>query len=656
MKRSAVLLLLLGGAFLIWQASDDVKARVRRVSNGPVKVEKGRGEEEAAAARPGEPAVESDAPSARTIRWKILPGDFGVPPDGTRIRLRPIDDLDSVNPPNEGILRNGWLIVAGWSAETQLCARATGPGNIYAQLEAGESPRVGKAVAFQRGHCVEVRLREADGRPVRGIAIGLTRKDEYNWDAEVSTDADGIARFEALPSEFASLYVLHGPGDSRGQTVTEWIGRVDLRGRDTAVVYTLRPRVRLDVRLIQGRQKFPFDEISGTGLLVDTLQFDASSGRLTGWIVPQRGETHLDLGYENRLRFTVATLELPAPAGVWAGDIPIRSGTLRIEGRGKAPENDVWLTLVRIQDKQRELDTMWNWSSGLSVEITAEPGTYELRTDQAGAVVARAQLAPGGEATLIADASSLERVVCHVLGPDGKPASGAEVRISESDWLEEGIYVGGGSFFHGLVAKGARYRLRVKHESLIPHPTLGAYERVGGREDIVLRLVEGPTTLVSLPQRFGALKHVYLLRGEKEFELALVRDGERWRFTGYVPGRCSLWLEPERGAPVVMRDIDLGAAGNDLGTLEPRPGSTLRVRVRVDEGFVAPAFTTTVYRQTAPELCMAHRVDSENGETRVGQLPAGVYQVFIDSAVPVGDREITLNGTDDAELVFDLRR
>ena len=48
MKRSAVLLLLLGGAFLIWRASDDVKARARRVSNGPVKVEKGRGEAEAA--------------------------------------------------------------------------------------------------------------------------------------------------------------------------------------------------------------------------------------------------------------------------------------------------------------------------------------------------------------------------------------------------------------------------------------------------------------------------------------------------------------------------------------------------------------------------------------------------------------------------------
>ena len=114
---------------------------------------------------------------------------------------------------------------------------------------------------------------------------------------------------------------------------------------------------------------------------------------------------------------------------------------------------------------------------------------------------------------------------------------------------------GQGRFHTCLVESATPYRLRVSHHRLVPDPASDSFEGVGARGDIILRLVEGPVASVTLPARFGELDRVFLWRKSDEYpyDLGLRQAGERFRFTGYPPGRYSLYFELSGAGGVRLR-------------------------------------------------------------------------------------------------------
>jgi len=518
---------------------------------------------------------------------------------------------------------------------------------------------------------VVVHVVDHTGSDAEGVLVvrGPAYEADYGELEGTATDARGRARFEIeSDEESAEFCVKLGTSHRDGDPFHEPAGSVVLGEGEVTLTHRLLRPVRLDVRLVQGAVKIPFEMLRCAGLRMETVKYDAATGRLTGWIVPRRTASQLQLAYEHEqlgLWFPIASLELPASESGWTGEIPVQAGRLWIRCMGAPPETDFKLMLTREggslpwfeqPDKYRIEHTQWDESK--RQPFVAAPGVYALRTFDSEVALARVELVAGGEATLVADASRIGRIRCRVLGPDGKDVKEVHVWINDLGILNS-QRTEQGTFHTGLVESATPYRLGVSHNRLVPDSASDSFEGVGARDDIILRLVEGPVAVVTVPARFGELDRVSLWRKSDKHALGLKlrRDGERWRFTGYPPGRYSLYFELSGAGAVRMDGVDMGPEGTDLGTLRPPKGTTLRFRFPDSPDRAERTFRMMLYRVDRPSMSYSdHGRDSEHRELTYRFLGAGRYKAKIWTDGGTLQPEFVLDGKTDVEFVIKSRR
>jgi hypothetical protein len=67
--------------------------------------------------------------------------------------------------------------------------------------------------------------------------------------------------------------------------------------------------------------------------------------------------------------------------------------------------------------------------------------------------------------------------------------------------------------------------------------------------------------------------------GEPVFEAPGLLEGPRLRFSGFVPGRYTVWIDSAPYAPTVLRGVDLRDGENDLGQVTVSSGTTVVLKV-----------------------------------------------------------------------------
>ncbi|MCA9571241.1 MAG: hypothetical protein KC656_25555, partial [Myxococcales bacterium] len=245
------------------------------------------------------------------------------------------------------------------------------------------------------------------------------------------------------------------------------------------------------------------------------------------------------------------------------------------------------------------------------------PGRVRAIDTQSGLASEGVEVVVGSApAELTLDLSRTGWIKGTVRGPEGVSLKGATVRVVEDDKEPTAemtafqpsptgrpINPQSGEFWiRG--AEGRSVTLRVWHPTLSPHATRGQVVVSGPGDGHVLELVEGVTTTVRLdtPARTqvnpGREKYIVvrLYKGEPEGEgvklLALLSStGDSFVFGGYEPGTWTLWADVPGFAPVVLRDVVLGAKSGELGPATPPAGATLELHVHVAEGQSPPRFS-----------------------------------------------------------------
>lgn len=587
--------------------------------------------------KPDATEVLLEVPAPRTIRWKILPGPFGIPPDGTRIPLAPPLDKFPMIPPRFGTMQNGVVVVPGWYPDTAR-ARAIGPGGSIAMLRESWDD-VGEPVAFQSARSVELRLGAS------GVRVGLAEQG-FGLVAAGVTDAQGRVRFDLLPYDFANLVIIHG------KQAREWIGRVDLRGGETRVAATPVALILLHVRLVGAHAGTKLERVTLRGLIEESMEFDAETGRLTGRVIPAVGEAEVWLEVETEDGgYARAQLALPGPQDVRLFGSSSR-GTLRVVLRGKLPEGFHDVAVVRRTGER--------WEDIADIRPPQrvpklDPGLYGVRTAGSRVLLGTVRVRPGETATIAMDGSRLELVSCLVTGPDGQRVDSASVEIIGAEFSGELGDIFFAVHFECLIPSGAHYRLRATHARFAP----ASFEGVGGREAIPLRLVRGPTARLSIPDRFLWLDDVYLYRGDPgphaEFVLVARRDGERWMFSGYAPGVYTLCFAADSRTPLVLRNVKLGKEDIDLGAPRFPAGSALTIELRAESPFVAPPMRVSVLRLEPPHIGLGETTIIE-GRIRISGLGAGRYSVKVKGGPIDTKRVVTLDGKTDRTLTLNLTR
>jgi hypothetical protein len=275
------------------------------------------------------------------------------------------------------------------------------------------------------------------------------------------------------------------------------------------------------------------------------------------------------------------------------------------------------------------------------------------------------------------DLDAVEWVSGRIEAPEGTQLNQARVLTSTAAksakqvWQPgmqppDGMYVAADGSFRVQVERGARTRLVAWHAWLAPADPGGAVEVDGGRDGVLLKLVEGDQLRLAVPQlaalrRFTAARvGVYTDKVEGQPQVWLhapLVDGAL-RFTGVPRGRATLWIDAARGfAPLVLADIEVAAGLTELGSAEFSKGSTLRVHLKVKEGQAAPRIYVSAKRAAEPALFRDH---NSNGELDVllSGLEAGKYTVTLSSIMANtrgSEQQIEFDGKSDVDIDMDLR-
>ena len=305
-----------------------------------------------------------------------------------------------------------WVWSGGERRERRATPSATPPaiGRHLAHTDSAETDSDTEQQRSDDGTTrVVVHVVDHMGSDAAGVLVvpGPAYEADYGELEGTATDARGRARFEIESDEkSAEFCVKLGTSHRDGLPFHEAAGSVVLGEGDVTFTHRLLRPVRLDVRLRQGAVKIPIDRLRCVGLRMETVKYAAATGRLTGWIVPRRTASRLQLAYGHEqfgLRFPLASLELPAPESGWTGEIPVHAGRLWIRCLGLPPEADFTLMLTREGGSLpwfEQRDKQWiehaQWDESKRQSFVVPPGVYALRTFDSEVIRARVELVAGG--------------------------------------------------------------------------------------------------------------------------------------------------------------------------------------------------------------------------------------------------------------------
>ena len=284
-------------------------------------------------------------------------------------------------------------------------------------------------------------------------------------------------------------------------------------------------------------------------------------------------------------------------------------------------------------------------------------------------------VAGGEKAESTLDLTKVALVKGRVLGPAGEPIQGIGVlRIGDPDVPGWQMYSGSrtGSYsdaegrFEIRVPGGTPVRLTTLRGTSVPAPSEGEIEVTGARDDVVLRVVRGASAVVRFNRELHSdfnQQRVLLFRGEPVgepvFEAPGLLEGPRLRFSGFVPGRYTVWIDSAPYAPTVLRGVDLRDGENDLGQVQVNPGTTVVLKVLAKEGALPPMLDVMGQRaiEASDTPMYVRRGYLAGSEVRLQGFSAGKILVYTH-----GEgirrrlvRTLDVDGTGEVQLELDLR-
>ncbi len=619
--------------------------------------------------------------ATRTVRWPVIAGEVGVPPDGSAIELRHAPGMfgreEEPEPPPPGRMENATLVVEDIAGRSFI---AETPDGAVAGLWVDEDSEIGRETSFRRPRTIEVFIHDAAGEAVAG-AVAIARNQGNNdLCAEVATDAGGRAVLRSLFGALAEVYV-GAPGERPQQAA----GSVDLALGDGRVEATLPATMSGRLRLIiDGRAELPARFQVGGARVVEefpdrgelSLSFSAakSGGAMKLWV---RAPGFLPAGAE---------FVLPADGSEAFAQIELVRGAVLVARVAQSPGDRASIVPERFDETsqafapERKLGFQGfnypNGPDGSFVFSGLSPGRWRVVDEQSGLASTQAEFFPGDrEARVELDLRSLTWVSGRVDVPDPAELARVVVLVEGTDatpplrqWLPgqeppQGTYTRDGGF--RVPVPGDRtVKIVPWHPWLVPAVDGGTIDVREGREGVVLRLVQGDEVRLPVPQ-LGASSRARSLRvgrysgdasGEPiEWRNAPIVDGVA-RFA--TPrGTWTLWIDAgEDFAPLVLRNIAVEGV-TELAPAALERGSTIRVRLFVDPGMAAPRIYVSAFHLGAPAY---HRARNSRGESEVVLAGLGPGRFRVSASATMGrqtipERELDLDGRSEISLDFDLR-
>ncbi len=635
----------------------------------------------------GETAITLHLSSRRTVEWPVEAADVPVPPDGTVIRLvNPAgsglrgDDL-----PTEGRMVNGRLVVEGCPASLYY-GEARTPDDAVARVYAEPQRAIGESIRFERGRRVEVILKHHGGSPAVGFRIQF-RQEGNNPVGNAVTDADGRAVLDGQQGWFRTAWL--DEGDSPWAAAP--LGSADLRkgdGRIEAVLPAMREAI---VRLVADAPiDLPNVFVAVNGPNATVLARDPARNELRiRWrphAAPELGHApgrppHLEVTAGGYLPTTkeipdgeapVVSVELRRSAALAVTLLPPRPARLVMLQRYDA-DTRRWTTLAESNVGGPYAFGVSDDGRGVIGQI--EPGRYRWVHALSGSVSAPVDVTGGGRVESTLDLTKVALVKGRVLGPSEEPMTGIGVlRIGDPDvpgWQlhsgrRTGSYTDAEGRFEIRVPGNDPVRLTTERGSSVPAPAEGDIEVTGARDDVVLRVVRGASAIVRFNRELRSdlnPQRVLLFRGdpvgEAAFEAPGRLEGPRLRFSGFVPGRYTVWIDSAPYAPTVLHGVDLRDGENDLGLVTVSAGTTIVLKVLTKNGALPPMleFLGSSVAQPNGAPMQFRRSELSGTEVRLTGFAAGRIRVYTwAQGQPRGiDRTLDVDGTGEVQLELDLR-
>ena len=309
------------------------------------------------------------------------------------------------------------------------------------------------------------------------------------------------------------------------------------------------------------------------------------------------------------------------------------------------------------------------------------PGSYRAVDHTSGQSSEVVQVVASEDpATVSLDLSKAGWVRGHIVVPEGMTWQGFSVRrvgaplrppshMMFAPGASDGARVNtkDGSFWFRVPGTKA-VTLTVAHSYCRPHPTRGTMTVTEPQEGVTLEATAGPRASlqfakpITIRMNPGSARSVAvrLFEGAVEgpgtvLHGTLDKDAQRATFGGFEPGTYTLWLDATAGAPLVLRNVELGDEDVDLGEHELPAGSALVLRILVKAGQSPPRMHLSANRVGEPSY--SRHTDATGETIRLTGLDAGTFHVRGAFYAGTGgiDERITFDGTTDVERTIDLR-
>lgn len=558
----------------------------------------------------------------RHLLLRILGDEVPTPPDGTELTVAPairepthLADLKarvegdhvvlSDVPPGLVALR---LLVPGGVARLRFTTHGPLPEVRFRPLRS-----LTVTVTTASGGVVRGWIAPAEGAGDPGAARPLFDGDhppEPAFAAQPRSLADSAsATWDALvPTELAIWY---GTDETLG-SVRRLLGTVDLREGDRAVTFELPPHRLHELQFdVDGRPGHP-EQLHVHGP-VQIAHSDPETGRMTLRVfddTPEPVQVRVFAGLESNRRVDLARSPDGSPQRVSL------TGERSVQARVVPP--------VEIEPKlsfERWVGARWTRdldADGMVVAVglrpdadgrvwldRAPPGRYRLVDAVTGATTAGGELEPGRALDLgVLDLSGAFRVRGTFDVPAGLdpadawvelvPPEGVVVRdpvrhrVARSNLATHFPDSDGGSFQVVVPAPGTT--LVAAHEELVPAPSGGRIVVRSPDDRPRLRLVEGAqlvlrTGELDLPPGSARPRVLFFEddpRGRPLFDRRPKPRAGSLRMVAPPAGRHTLWIDLQRGAPVVLRDVEIFDGVTTLPPIQPPAGLMARIRVELD--------------------------------------------------------------------------
>jgi hypothetical protein len=644
-----------------------------------------------------EAQVRLDRPTSRTITFPLILGELPIPPSGTVVEVKPWPGqiepclfargrVDGSSLIAEDARESGNTMYlspgsnGGPQADLDVACVAVALDGTLAELHVDRGASVGKPASFVRARRLVVTVTDETGHGVSGVPVVATdaersRSQSRDHTIELSTPARRISDLQGRV-EFSGL-----PARACDVEVGASVEHADLSTGDQSIEVHVGVERELEVHvLVDGKPGLPSglswdvpgalkgaqaDEDPEHGILrVRARPRDPSvQGRIAlsarrtksaqadfEW--PPLGTTAvvpLRLSYEANLVVSVSAaprapytlrLEWRNELGSWgSGGVDDSAG----DSAGSHTFHDLEDGTYRVVDRLTRIA-----SEPVEVKSRAEPARVSLDLSAAIDVSGHVEIPIG---------YSLEQVRVVRDGIDDDPERGeGGARVDAAD-----------RSFHLRLPGGAPIGIHVRHPELVDAGVAGAGARVvvtASRDDIVLRLVEGPRAFVHVVAPSDAPPSepegvARLFRGEPDdwpdHESALAQTEEGQRFAGFEPGRYTVVLDVPPFAPKVLHSVVLGPEVTTLGNVQFERGSVVTIRVVDRDKDRVTYLAATAYGGLADR-----ELADDGGARRFVGLSAGHYVLKFEWDHRGDDRQfaekaLDLDGHGDATIDLDVR-